>query len=194
MTADEVRRWREGRGWSQAQMAEHLSQAGRTINPFEVARWEEGLRRVPEWVGRALRPPPPPPPKPAPSPTVTLKLEAIGDDLIDGMRHFAGFCRMLGVDNGESHTKGFRRPWVAEITGLDPQYRYKRAFLSGQKDYSEANSIGSRGVYVYYHLEPGRVYEVNELVTWTRTRRYFCRVEHGRIVEMGREEALACVD
>ncbi len=197
MTAAEAMEWREQRGLSREQVADNLTQKGRTVEPYEVARWEEGIRRVPEWFPRALMPPAPPPPaRPrAPVRTVTIKLEAIGDDLVDAVRRFAGFCRTLGVgDDGESPTAGLRRPWVAEITGPDPRYRLARKFLDGRKDYSEANSIGSRGVYVYYHLEPGRIYEVNDLATWRRTDRYFCRVEDGRLVRMAEEEVLACLN
>lgn len=174
------------------QLAELLSRPGREVEPYDVARWEEGERRIPDWLPRALMPPTPPPPA-APNRTVTLRLEAIGDDTVDAARRFAGFCHALGV-GGEISGTGWRRPWVAEITGRDPRYQYSRKFLDGQKDYSEANSIGSRGVYVYYHLEPGRIYEVNDLATWRRTDRYFCRVEDGRVIRMAEEEVLACLN
>lgn len=191
MTGGEVVAWREFRGLSQVQLAELLSRAGREVEPFDVARWEEGERRVPDWLPRALNPPPPPPPS-APKRIVTLKLEAIGDDTADAARRFAGFCRALGFEGNASGT-GWRRPWVAEVTGRDPRYRYTRQFLDGRKDYSAANSIGSRGVYVYYHLEPGRIYEVNDLATWGHTDRYLCRVEDGRVIRMAEEEVLACL-
>lgn len=128
---------------------------------------------------------------------VTLKLEAIADHLSDlnvAARRRPEIRKRLPVRLWK-HTYGpSRRPWVARITAVDPAGRFEREFLDGQKDFSEANSIGSRGVYYYYHLRPGEVYEVRELVNWTKERRYFCCVEGGRIVEMSREEALACLN
>jgi hypothetical protein len=71
--------------------------------------------------------------------------------------------------------------WVAEILGYDPTYTYKRRFIRGKKDYLRANSKGSRGVYVYYTLESGKLYQVCE--RWTR--RYFCVVDqHGNIIKL----------
>jgi hypothetical protein len=84
------------------------------------------------------------------------------------------------------------RPWCARLIGLDPQYGFKREFQRGQKDYSRANSVGSRGVFVYYPLKPG-IYEVNERLTWKRMRRYFIHVEGVEITEISREEVLACL-
>lgn len=98
-----------------------------------------------------------------------LRLEAIGDD--------TAFI-----------TK--RRPWVARLTGLDDQYTFKREFIQGQKDYSQGNSVGSRGVYLYYALPDG-VYEVNAPVSWKRDDRYFCYVEDTVITRMTKDEAMA---
>lgn len=128
---------------------------------------------------------------------VTLKLEAVADHLADlniQIRKHPEIRSRVPVRLWKYTYGPSRRPWVARITGLEQDGRLKREFLDGQKDFSEANGIGSRGVYYYYHLHPGAVYEVRELINWTRERRYFCRVEHGRIVEMGREEALACLN
>src|SRR5690606_23131495 len=80
------------------------------------------------------------------------------------------------------------KPWVARLDGLDHKYGFRRTFLEGQKDYRDANSGGSRGVYVYYALRPG-IYEVNERVTWKRVRRYFIRVVGSEIHEISKDEA-----
>jgi hypothetical protein len=109
----------------------------------------------------------------------SLQLEAIGDDRV-------AFFRSHGVRAGRS-------PWVAEITGVDPRYGFARRFLPGAKDYSRANRIGSRGVYVCYALEGGRIYEIFELLTRTRTRRYFCRYTKAGRQVLSAEEVLACL-
>jgi hypothetical protein len=127
---------------------------------------------------------------------VTLCLEAIGDDLaamVRANRRHPDRIHTLPVRYWKHVYSGIRQPWVAEITGIRPSGRFEHRFLSGKKDYSRANSAGSRGVYCFFHLWPDRIYEVNELLSWTRHRRYFCRVEEGRIIELSEREVRACL-
>lgn len=91
------------------------------------------------------------------------------------------------------HSQKKYTPWVARITGLCNKYGLKREFMRGQKDYSLANSVGSRGVYVYYPLDPG-IYEVNERLTWKRVRRYFIQVQNAEITEITREQVLCLIN
>lgn len=120
-----------------------------------------------------------------------LKLEIIADNY---------YAYQNEKDNAEKKWAGERkyeqalghdksRPWVARITGLDDRYGFAREFIHGYKDYREANSIGSRGVYEYFPLDPG-VYEVHERVTWKKTRRYFIRVAGTDFEEISRDEAI----
>jgi hypothetical protein len=82
------------------------------------------------------------------------------------------------------------RPWVARILGLDEHTGLQREFLRRyQKDYSRANSIGSRGVYAYYVLDPG-LYEVSRRVSWSQTERYFACVDGATITRISREEVV----
>lgn len=86
-------------------------------------------------------------------------------------------------------------PWVAEITGLTRQGKFARTFIHGDVDYTHANSVGSRGIHKYYHLQSGRIYEVAARPSWKRTVQYFCRVhsETGEIIYMTRQEVLAAL-
>jgi hypothetical protein len=123
-----------------------------------------------------------------------MKLEVIGD-------YYYAYRKKIeaGETDMPLHTKRMveiykwtdpkKHPWIARIVGLDSRYTFKREFLRGQKDYSRANSIGSRGVYLYYPLKAG-VYEVNERLTWKKARRYFVRVVGSEFFEVGREEVL----
>lgn len=124
-----------------------------------------------------------------------LKLEIIGDNYYSYKRDLANgeareiprmerYAEMMGRDK--------TRPWVARITGFDKKYGFKREFQRGQRDYSKANSIGSRGVYEYFALKSG-IYEVHERPTWKRTRRYFIRVEGAEIMEVSHEEVEGCL-
>jgi len=107
---------------------------------------------------------------------ITIRLESIGDDQRARMREFRrGRIDMRASDIVRAAGLEHRGPWVAEITGLDDAGRMAKRLLWGQKSYAEANGIGSRGVYFYYHLEPGRLYQVQVPRTWARVERYFCR-------------------
>lgn len=86
-------------------------------------------------------------------------------------------------------------PWVAEVKGLSRDGRFVRDFLKADVDYSRANSVGSRGVYHYYHLQSGRIYEVAARLSWKRTVQYFCYVNgnSGEIVHTTRQDVLAAL-
>lgn len=48
--------------------------------------------------------------------------------------------------------------------------------LRGKRDYSRANSRGSRGIYVHYLLESGHLYWVTSKTSWRCTETYYCAV------------------
>jgi hypothetical protein len=74
------------------------------------------------------------------------------------------------------------KPWVADITD-------ERRVLRYNKDASQANSAFTRGVYLWFILESGRLYEVFEMLSWTRTAKYWCTVtENGDIQKLSFEE------
>lgn len=126
-----------------------------------------------------------------------LKLEAIGDDADSLVK-----LRAMGIDTALGYgvsraitRRGPKRYWAAEITGFDTRFGYQRRFLYGKKDYMHANSMGSRGVYVYYTLESGAVYEVLEPLSWRKSDRYFCRVtDNGKIERILKEDVDTWLD
>lgn len=84
-----------------------------------------------------------------------------------------------------------KAPWVAKITGLTENGKFSRNFLRGSTDYTYANNSGSRGIYRWYHLRSGRVYEIANRQSWKEMERYFCCVtEDGEIVRMTGQEVL----
>lgn len=120
-----------------------------------------------------------------------LKLELIGDDYFYAKRHntwsfdkILRYMRRLGPNKSPS--------WLAEIVGFDAKGNLNRQFIQGQKDYSEANSTGSRGIFVYYAL-PSGIYEVNDRHHWRKVRHYFCRVEGTQITEINQDEVIECL-
>lgn len=110
-----------------------------------------------------------------------IKIEAVGDNTHQWFRLWTGILDSGAPGLGETVLgKIPRRYWVARITGHHPQYKYEREFLRGKKDYTHANSKGSRGVFVYYLLESGLVYEVKK-----RSDRFFCIVnDDGDIIKV----------
>jgi len=103
-----------------------------------------------------------------------LEIEAIGDN--------------VNVPSFLGHFP--KRYWCAEILGPDVQYGLSRRFLSPQKDYVKSNSVGSRGVYAYYLLDSGRLYEAAIPLSWRKTGRQFMTVDNdGNIVNLTEDEA-----
>lgn len=88
---------------------------------------------------------------------------------------------------GEYLGRDQSRPWVARITGRNGRFGFARTFMQGQIDYSQSNSTGSRGVYLYYALPDG-IYEVNGRTSWRGVRRYFIMVEGAEYVEIEKKE------
>jgi hypothetical protein len=84
---------------------------------------------------------------------------------------------------------GKRRPWVARINGLDEEGRFVRDFIKPLKDYANANSVGSRGIYHNYLLDSG-LFEIYSPRTWNRDDRYFALIENGQLREMSMIEAM----
>lgn len=54
--------------------------------------------------------------------------------------------------------------------------------LTPHRDYSRANSVGSRGIYEYYFLIPGNIYHVIAPESWKRSDEYYCKIEGDNII------------
>lgn len=125
-----------------------------------------------------------------------LKLEMIGDNYLQHLKLveqgkapqpcLKRYIRLLKYGQRKF------RPWVARLRGLDEKYRFAREFIVGMRDYSLANSIGSRGVFEYFALANG-LYEINECIKLGCARRYFIRAENTTITEISREEVEQCL-
>lgn len=117
-----------------------------------------------------------------------LELELRNDHTVQMLR---GLYRM-----GESAQKGLGRAvagewpsnscWVAKITGPCGRFGMARRFLDFKKDFSKANSKGSRGVTAVYILDDGEYYEVND-----NGSRYFAKVFGWGVEEISKEEVEA---
>ena len=81
-----------------------------------------------------------------------------------------------------------QNPWVAEIVGHTPT-GYERRFVRSSRDYTKSNSRGSRGVYCWYLLDEGKIYQVQEQISWKNAIRYFCVIQDCRVVRITQEQA-----
>lgn len=81
-----------------------------------------------------------------------------------------------------------RRPWIAQLLGLDTKRGYERRFVDGARDYTEADRRG-RGTKLYFQLEHGRLYEVNRWRSRYKEERFFVRVDgDGDVVGVAQDE------
>lgn len=110
-----------------------------------------------------------------------IRIEAIGDNVHQELRLWTNIANMCCPGIGDlTFGKSPFNYWVAKITGKDEKYKYAREFIRGKKDYTHANSKGSRGIFLYFLIESGFVYEVKG-----SKKRYFCKVsEDGEIIEL----------
>ena len=84
------------------------------------------------------------------------------------------------------------RAWVARVKYIRGNY-VQREFVQGKKDFTNADSIGSRGVMAHYFLSDG-LYEVSAPQSWKNTDRYFAYIEDGELWRATREEAILWVN
>ncbi len=85
---------------------------------------------------------------------------------------------------------GFQPAWVKEVQGVS-RHGLREVPLHGQRDYSQSNSVGSRGVRQHYFLADGYLYHVSSPQSFTRVDQYFCCVEHRQLIRMDLQEAFA---
>ncbi len=111
----------------------------------------------------------------------SLEIEAIGQNYIRDIRELDGF---IGTASGQPVDRMPYRHGVWDVT--DSAHKT----VLGKWDYENANSKGSRGVYVNYILETDRLYQVAEPVSWKNSDHYFCIVdEDGDIIKLTKEYA-----
>lgn len=117
-----------------------------------------------------------------------VQLEVFSDNIHDDLKLKSWICNNVIPGIGDATFGKMPKPWVAKITGKDPTYKYKREFLKSNKDYTHANSKGSRGIYLNYILESGNAYEINSQLTWNKWERYFCYVDdNGDIIRINKD-------
>lgn len=119
-----------------------------------------------------------------------IEIEAIGDNSLSALSGMSNFICDISRKEREKMPASY---WLAEITGLSEAYKFDRLFIKGRKDYSLANSTGSRGVFIYYTIEEGKFYEIKKPVTWRETDRYFFTWYNNREYILTEQELIECL-
>lgn len=124
-----------------------------------------------------------------------IGIELIGDD----HRHRASTGRWTDGKIGHSLTRALKeqaryeakpKAWVAMIVGLDPKYAVIREFMRGKRDYAEASGTGARGVYRWFELPEGEIYEISAPQSWKHADRYFALSTRGTLLRMELDEVI----
>lgn len=113
-----------------------------------------------------------------------------------------GALKILRIEvDGHFHgSSDVPKPWVAQITGIDPKYGLSRTFVDPLRDYAGAKRSWAgrlNGVVACFPLRDGNLYEVSRLRGRTSKRyvaREFLVVEDGELRQIELVEALAVVE
>ena len=121
--------------------------------------------------------------------SVPLELELIGDNTDHLMRSAQRLLNTAGRRLGD-RAMG-EPPLACSVHEMmrRPDGTVTRRLLSFQRDYSRANSVGSRGVYACYLLTPGHVYRIHHRTSWRSARTYYAVLRAGAQLREVSEEA-----
>jgi hypothetical protein len=79
-------------------------------------------------------------------------------------------------------------PWVAEITGHHPTYRYRREFLPHKVDYRRSDGSAKHGITWWWIIESDHVYEISTAARHGKTRQLVTVTDAGDIIPITCEE------
>lgn len=119
----------------------------------------------------------------------TIGLEHIGANIYNDMRALDETFAALGFRVDMTGEYPYRGPAVAEMY-RDGAGDLHAHWLAGKRDYTRANSKGSRGIKVWYTLEENRLYWVREPRSWRHVAEYYAAVTpEGGVYYLSEEEA-----
>jgi hypothetical protein len=94
------------------------------------------------------------------------------DLAVDAIPHARGFKAAFASEKIGPGGRGGGRdargctPWLAEITGHDRVFGFRRAFQPARRDYLQATNSGSRGIWYRWVLSPNTPYEAYRPTKW----------------------------
>lgn len=84
------------------------------------------------------------------------------------------------------------KAWAAKLVRM-PDASVTRHYLKPHVGYRGANSVASRGVVLTFLLEERFIYEVEQPLSWTRSRHYFVTHDGRGFLELTAREAVIYV-
>ena len=96
------------------------------------------------------------------------------------------------IGDGGSYKFAQKTPYCKRVVGIGSRGLVAEN-IPAKRDYSNANGAGTRGVYDYYLLKEGCIYEIMEPITWKRTEHYYLLVRDGKDIRMTFEEVFECL-
>ena len=82
----------------------------------------------------------------------------------------------------------------SKIVAVEEGGRLVTQKMNSHRDYSNANGVGTRGVYDFYTLYPGNAYEIVAPQSWKRSDHYYLFITNeGEKVRMTYEEVIECL-
>lgn len=84
---------------------------------------------------------------------------------------------------------GHQPAWVKRVIDIQP-HKLVEEYVDGYSDYSNANSVGSRGIYVNYLLQEGEIYHVSSPRNFKHSDTYFCKVAGEDIIRLEFNEVI----
>lgn len=81
------------------------------------------------------------------------------------------------------------KPWVARIDGECHKYGLSRSFVDEYMDSTGANKTGDRGIFLFFAVNEGELYECGYYRTSTKYSRYFFFHDGDCFVEIDKREA-----
>ena len=122
----------------------------------------------------------------------SISLEFIGAATADMLRQFEKLESRIGFgwdDDRPTHPFDRRGPCVLRMY-KNENGDVRGEIIWGKRDYSKANSKGTRGVYVHYVLEENELYWIKSPQSWRSTSIYFAAVTPlGDVRRLSDEEA-----
>ncbi len=120
-----------------------------------------------------------------------ISLEFIGAANFDTLRQFERFEQSFIKVDIDKNYHPFSRPGPVVLR----LYKSENGDIAaqevfGKRDYSKANSKGTRGVNLCYVLEENEIYWIKERLSWKRTAYYYAAVTpDGDVVELSELQA-----
>lgn len=131
-----------------------------------------------------------------------IRLECIGDDIAQAIRAFdSKVSTLTAFERGHQWQRRFRsartaswpEPFVWQVVGISERGSLMEERLRGRKDYTHANSVGSRGVYLWYSLVRGEFYRIQSIPSWKRSHVFYAVATADGYAEMSEQEVRACL-